>query len=948
MPDIYTAAGVRLEHVEDRDGSVAPDSDPRTCDYTHFDLTQEQLGRTQRYNCWGFTFLPRRYWINSATDVDNILRDNCDPVSDGSVRVGDIIRYRKFVSQQGRMVTQHTGRVWKTDGAGHAELIRSKWGGWAEYIHPPLGGSPQPVPTGYGTDLAYFRQKAPLLGIADLWLKDSPTETGEQFTETPYWNSPDIFVDTPTYDGVPDPNVAFGQTNRVWAFVRNRGDQPVSGVYVRYYWANVASGPAPSSWHLIPGTPGHPNPAGPFDIGAHSSVEAPYVEWSPGSVPAHLCLMALAYFNDDPKDSSNPDPLVYPFEMRWDNNIAIREAAMLIERRTPNITFNDVPEGETTNRAAVFSVKSSRSVTFQVIQGPAGGSFGTPLGTSATLGETDLFNTTERYARIWFSYTGTNDGDTASDSVRIRCNETGQEWDIPITANTIARPSVAVVLALDKSNSMNFDSGIPGLKRIDVLHFSAPPFATLLQEGNGIGIVSFDHDAYDEMPVTGPLGPPDTPDVGRSTAQEKISSHTPNPQGWTSIGDAVELSHNKLTPVTGYDVKAMLVLTDGHENRAKYISDVASLINERVYAIGLGTAEQIRPDALNTLTNSTGGYLLMTGALDTDTSFRLAKYYLQILAGVTNEDIILDPEGYVTPGQTHRISFNINETDISTDIILLSPAPHVFKFLLETPFGDIIDPSFAAATKGAMFVRGDNVCYYRISLPVPVGASGAGSGLWHALLSINKDLYDKYLDILEDKHPEIYQMSKVHGMRYSLSIHAYSNIRMRANLLQDSFEPGATLTLRVQLTEYGLPINGRAKVTAELRRPDDTSTTLMLSEVEPGVFQTETKAIMSGIYHFRVSASGTTLRARPFNREQILTGSVWQGGDEPAPSSKDEPDERLCSLLACLLNRTTISQEFESRLLDLGLNLKSARECFKKYCDRTEPKSELNYKAKER
>jgi len=54
---------------------------------------------------------------------------------------------------------------------------------------------------------------------------------------------------------------------------------------------------------------------------------------------------------------------------------------------------------------------------------------------------------------------------------------------------------------------------------------------------------------------------------------------------------------------------------------------------------------------------------------------------------VENKDIIVDPEGCVKPGQTHRIPFRLNETDISSDVILLTPAPYVFKFSLETPLG---------------------------------------------------------------------------------------------------------------------------------------------------------------------------------------------------------------------------------------------------------------------
>ncbi|UCF04385.1 MAG: hypothetical protein JSV33_10620 [bacterium] len=342
MPDtlvsgFYTAADVPLTGVLDRDDNLVTISDPRVCEYTFFDLSTEQLGRTKRYNCWGFTFIPRRYWIG-RTDVDNILRDNCDPVPDGSIMVGDVIRYRLGGE------TTHTGRVWATDGAGHATLIRSKWGPGAEYIHLPLD-----VPSIYGTELAYFRQRAPLRGdpaetnkIADLWIKDSPGDNGEQHPGAPWWTSPDILVDRPPYDGVPDTRPVFNHVNRVWAVIRNRTNQLVDNVRVRYYWADPAAGLPPSGWHLIPGTPGHPNPTSTFSINANSSVDANYVEWTPSASPAHQCLLAIAYINDNPHDSLNPDPIVYPFEIPWDNNIGQR-----------NVHVEEMGNGESAN----FSIK---------------------------------------------------------------------------------------------------------------------------------------------------------------------------------------------------------------------------------------------------------------------------------------------------------------------------------------------------------------------------------------------------------------------------------------------------------------------------------------------------------------------------------------------------------------------------------------------------------------
>jgi len=315
---IATAAGVPINYGV-YGTTVTADPDPRTCNYTHFDLTVEQLGRTQRYNCWGFTFIPRRYWIDSDVDVDNIIRDNCVPVSPGSILPGDVIRYRDDYG-----TTTHTGRVWQTDGTGNAALVRSKWGGWAEYLHLPLD-----VPSIYGTHLAFFRQILPLRGIADLWIKDSPADTGEQCSAAPWWTSPDILVDVPPYDGVPDANPVFSHVNRVWTRISNRGDLDAPSVYVRYYWADPSAGLAPANWNLIPATAGHPNPAGPFTVPASATIDAPYVEWTPTAAPAHQCLLAVAYINDDPRDSNNPDPLVYPFDVPWDNSIGQRNVTVM-------------------------------------------------------------------------------------------------------------------------------------------------------------------------------------------------------------------------------------------------------------------------------------------------------------------------------------------------------------------------------------------------------------------------------------------------------------------------------------------------------------------------------------------------------------------------------------------------------------------------------------------
>jgi hypothetical protein len=320
-PVITTAAGrpVAVTHYTFPDPAPQPAPAGTTlCTYTHLDLTEEELNCSSRYNCWGFTFIPRRFRIASGADVDRILEDNCTPIPDGSLRPGDVVRYRSGG------VTTHTGRIWYVDALGHATLVRSKWGPSGEYFHPPLV-----VPGIYGTDLAYFRQHSPLNGVADLWIADSPTDNGEQNSRQLWWTSPDIMFDVPPYDGSGDLNPMFSVTNRIWARIRNRADTAADNTYVKYFWADPSAGLAPADWHPIASTPACPNPAGPFAVPAHGTVDAPHVEWIPSAAPAHQCLLAIAYVNDNPADVDNPDPLVYPFDVPWENNIAQRNVTVI-------------------------------------------------------------------------------------------------------------------------------------------------------------------------------------------------------------------------------------------------------------------------------------------------------------------------------------------------------------------------------------------------------------------------------------------------------------------------------------------------------------------------------------------------------------------------------------------------------------------------------------------
>jgi hypothetical protein len=136
----------------------------------------------------------------------------------------------------------------------------------------------------------------------------------------------------------------------------------------------------------------------------------------------------------------------------------------------------------------------------------------------------------------------------APGAVTLRCQQTGDEWPITLTANSIDRETVAVVLTLDQSGSMDQPAGT-GPTRMQVLKEAALRFVEIAQPDNGIGVVRFDHDAYPGIGVT-QIGA-GAADPNRQLVHDAVQAHATNPLGSTSIGDGVELARNTIAPVTG-------------------------------------------------------------------------------------------------------------------------------------------------------------------------------------------------------------------------------------------------------------------------------------------------------------------------------------------------------------------------------------------------------------
>ena len=148
---------------------------------------------------------------------------------------------------------------------------------------------------------------------------------------------------------------------------------------------------------------------------------------------------------------------------------------------------------------------------------------------------------------------------------------------------------------------------------------------------------------------------------------------------------------------------------------------------------------------------------------------------------------------------------------------------------------------------------------------------------------------------------------------------------MTAQVKQDSFEPGAKVLLRVDLTEYDVPVAQRAKVEAAITSPSGNQFGIGMSEVSPGAFEEVLVADEEGVWTVLFRARGTTFRKSEFTREQVRTVAVWEGGDRYEPREEEEPrhprQPKRREAWQLLLRDPDLRSELNTRLNAAGLSL---------------------------
>lgn len=585
------------------------------------------------------------------------------------------------------------------------------------------------------------------------------------------------------------------------------------------------------------------------------------------------------------------------------------------------IRFLDVVENLQTARAFRLTVRSCETLTANAsVIGPF-----SLLDASVETHSGGGYTTSELL--IWVLHTPGAAGATANGTLTVNVPETGDSFVVPVEANSIAKPTVATSLVLDRSGSMDLPSGVADKERIDVLHDAAPLFVHLLGNADGVGVVAFDTDAAELEPVQvagGLIG-----GVGRADALAAIGVHDTNPLGMTAIGDGIEAAETQLAAVAGdFANSATIVFTDGHETAAKSISDVASSINSTVFAVGLGTPDALNPGALSDIANGTGGYLLLTGNPGPDDTVLLQKYFAQIVAAATNNVVIVDPSGFVPVGGTEVIPVAVSPADTHLDVIVLSPAAHVIDVVLESPDGTIFPDAGGTETVD------ETSRLLRVELAGLLDPKEVG-GTWNVHLKVDKRRLRKWVNLLEElqRTDDLVRLD-AYGVPYTLTVQGQSSLRLGVRIDQPSRRPGTTAELTATLTHSSIPLANTTTVDANVTAPDGTLTTMRMTEVDAGVFTLSLPTASAGVHQVLVRAVGVDLSGAAFTREELRSIAVWQRGDDPAPpidrpgGSGQGGSADWCRLLDCWLKDRGVARFLKSKKIDA----RRLRKCIEAVC----------------
>jgi hypothetical protein len=603
------------------------------------------------------------------------------------------------------------------------------------------------------------------------------------------------------------------------------------------------------------------------------------------------------------------------------------DATPTLEVIPGSLDFGEVAEDLTLHLAVeVRNVRDGHPMPMDVeLSAPTGGfTYASGTETSFTLPAPVYEPYTSRLVFVAFtaSSAGVSNG---SMSVVTTGDTAGQSEEVTLTGTGVPPVPVDTVLVIDRSGSMDDETGDFGHTKIDHAIEAAELYVSLLREGDQIGIVRY-NDASDPsdvllaMRTAGALGS----GAGRLAASAALTPANLEPDGGTTIGGGIINGSGVLSTATA-DARALVVLTDGRQNTAPDVPAAEAVVTaaspeQRVFAVGLGLNQL--EDTLQQIASVTDGVAQITGDLVDEREFLLRKLYVQILSDVANEAFVRDPIEVLRPGQCRGTSVWLSEIDVGADFIVTwrpnSLMPKYLRMWLEMPDGttiDATDPSPAVD-----HVAAETHAFFRVRFPYDPSDPLGHAGRWRVWVEYPRTSSEFAADL-----------------RYTVMATARSNLLLGGRVVQADHAPGSAMQVALEPTLFGRPVALDGPVVVTVTRPDGATRTVTTAPDEFGVYRgTYTDTPLVGPYAFATEVWASSPSGHRVTRHRHMTGLVfirgaggagsdgtgsdghchWHGCTAGKPDEDCAHAERALHELAAFVMRCCREQDVGTRLPD--------------------------------
>lgn len=495
--------------------------------------------------------------------------------------------------------------------------------------------------------------------------------------------------------------------------------------------------------------------------------------------------------------------------------------------------------------------------------------------------------------RVWVAFTAVDDGTpVAVGMLNVSSSQPadGLPSTVTLSGEAVEVPPVDTVLVIDRSGSMEEDTGVPGLNKRDMALEAARLYISLLKDTDRIGVVRYNNLARNPEDIL--TGMRVATDAGKGIANGVLTPGNLDPDGLTSIGGGIILGSDVLDGGVA-DQRAVLVLTDGIQNTNPDIPEGTAHVltktpRQRVFSVGLGL-NQLQ-DRLVQIATVTNGTAQITGDLIAEREFLLQKLYVQILSDVADEAFVRDPKRIAWPGETQSTNVYLGEVDIAADFIVVFRSSYVFpKYMrvwLEAPDGSTYSAADAPGMGNLDYKEAQGNIYFRFKFPVAPVRPDAHVGRWKVWVENRTGGPVALTHVSTD---DVYTGSLLY---YAVMVKARSNMRLGGRVEQLSYDPGSPITIVLEPTLYGRPVRLIEPVVAEVDVPNVGLRTVTLTRDLAGLYKGFlTETVQEGAYQISADVTARSPQNRLLTRHRRMTGIIFRpgrpSGDGHGPGGPD-------------------------------------------------------------